>query len=317
MNALVRRIASILLAAALPALAQYPQKPIRILIGVAPGGASDAAARMVGQALEKSLGQPIVVENRPGAGGALAAHAAFAAAPDGYTLLWAQSSMTGLPMLQKATPFRSFAEFTPVAMICRLPHGLYVHSSVPATTVAQLVAYVRDHPGKLNYATGPLSEFMAAEQFMKATGTSMVRVPYKGGGPAMLDFVAGTIQVYFTPLAQGMPQLDSGKIRMLATIMPARSEHAPGVPTMEEAGIAGVDVPNWNAIVAPPGTPRSIADRLAREIGVALQDAAMQRTFSARYLVAAPSTPAELATAVVESEASWRRFIAENDIPRE
>src|SRR3954468_11223248 len=150
------RVLGMLLAAVTLQAAAYPDRPIKLVIGVPPGGASDAAARLLSQALTKSLGQPVVVENRPGAGGVIAAQSVHSAAPDGYTLMWAQSSMAGLPMLQKSPAFASLTEFTPVSLTCRLPAALYVHPSVPATSVAQLVSYVRGNPDKLNYATGPL-----------------------------------------------------------------------------------------------------------------------------------------------------------------
>jgi len=318
MNPIARAALAILLAAmALPVAAAYPDRPIKLVIGVPPGGASDAAARLMGQALAKSLGQPVVVENRPGAGGVIAAQSVHAAAPDGYTLLWAQASMAGLPMLQKSPPFASLTEFAPVSITCRLPAALFVHPSVPATSVAQFVAYVRANPGKLNYATGPLSEYMAAVQFMKATGTSMVRVPYKGGAPAILDFLEGRVQVYFTPIAQGLPHSKAGKIRMLAAMTPERSEHAPDVPTLAEAGVGDLPVPNWNAIVAPPKTPQPIVERLAREIARALEDPATRASFVALYLIPESSTPAALAKAVAQSEDAWRAFIVENNIPQD
>jgi tripartite-type tricarboxylate transporter receptor subunit TctC len=301
---------------ATPTFGSYPEKPVRLIVPVPPGGASDAAARLIGQALARSMGQPVVVENKPGANGAIAAQAVHAAPPDGYTLLWAQSSMSGLPFLLKAAPFRSLADFTPISIACRLPAALYVHSSVPAASVPQLVAYAKANPDKLNYATGPLSEYMAATQFMKATDTSMVRVPYKGGAPALTDFIEGRTHVYFTPLAQGLPHAKVGKIRMLATMTPARSTEAPDVPTFAEVGLP-LAVPNWNAIVAPPGTPAPIVERLSREIAAAVRDPAIRSAFAAQYLVADSSTPADLAAAMAEATELWRRFVAEYSIPAE
>ena len=182
----------------------------------------------------------------------------------------------------------------------------------------QLVSYLRANPDKLNYATGPLSEYMAAVQFMKATGTSMVRVPYKGGAPAMMDLIEGRVHVYFTPLAQGLPQLKSGKIRMMATMMPARAEKAPEVPTMDEAGVANVDVPNWNGIVAPPRTPQPIAERLSREIARVTSDPAMRASLAALHLVAETSAnPREFAAAIGKAEETWRGFVVEYKIPQE
>ena len=317
MKTFARLIAAATLALAFAAGAAYPEKPIKLVIGVPPGGASDAAARILAEAVGKSLGQPVVVDNRPGAGGAIAAQAVHAAPPDGYTLLWAQSSMAALPMLQKSTPFKSLAEFTPVSMACRLPAAMYVHPAVPAQDMKQFIAYARAHPDQLNYATGPLSEYMAAVQFMKATGTSMVRVPYKGGAPAMMDLLEGRVHVYFTPLAQALPYAKDGKLRMLATMMPARSQQAPQVPTMAEAGVGDLPVPNWNAIMAPPRMPAAIADRLAQELGRALADPAIRARLAALYLVPESSTPAALREAIVASHEAWKRFIVEYDIPQE
>ena len=317
MKTFARLIAATGLAFAITAAAAFPEKPIKLMIGVPPGGASDAAARLLGETIAKSLGQPVIVDNRPGAGGAIAAQAAWSATPDGYTLLWAQSSMAALPMLQKSTPFKSLAEFTPISMTCRLPAAMYVHRDVPARDMKEFIAYARAHPGQLNYATGPLSEYMAAVQFMKAAGVSMVRVPYKGGAPAMIDLLEGRVQVYFTPLAQALPYAKDGKLRMLATMMPARSEQAPQVPTMAETGVGDLPVPNWNAIMAPPGTPGPIAERLARELGRALADPAVRARLAALYLVPESSTPAALRDAITASHDAWKRFIVEYDIPQE
>ena len=313
-----RLLALMALAAALglPAVAEYPEKPVKIVIGVPPGGASDAAARAIAHHLTKSLGQPVVVENKPGAGGTIAAQAVYSAAPDGYTLLWTQSSMAGLPMLYRATPFKSLSEFAPIAITCKLPAGVYVHPSVPAENVPQLISYVRANPGQLNFATGPLSEYMAAAAFMKATGTSMVRVPYKGGAPALTDFIEGRVQVYFTPLAQALPHARAGKVRMLATMMPARSDHAPEVPTLKELGY-DIQVPSWNALTAPPNTPRRITERLSAEVQRIVQLPEIRTLFAAQFLVAESSTPAELAAAIAESHETWRRFVADHAIPQE
>jgi tripartite-type tricarboxylate transporter receptor subunit TctC len=300
-----------------PAVADYPSKPIKLVVPVPPGGASDGAARMIAHALAKSMGQPVVVENRPGASGSIAAQAVHAAVPDGYTLLWTQSSMAGLPMLLRSSPFRSLAEFAPVSMVCRLPAGLYVHPSVPSESVSQLVAHARANPDKLTYATGPLSEYMAGVQFMKATDTAMLRVPYKGGAQAIVDVVEGRVQVYFTPLAQGLQFHKAGRLRMLAVMMPARSALAPEVPTFAELGINGIAVPNWNGIVAPPRTPAAVTSRLSEEIRRAIGDPAIRAAFEKQYLQPEGSTPAELAVAVSQSVETWGQFIRENQIPQE
>lgn len=319
----MRRLASILALAfgalliASPAAAQYPVKPIKLLVPVPPGGPSDSAARTVVQALSKSIGQPVVVENRPGAGGALAAQSVLAASPDGYTLLWGLGSMVAIPMLQRSPPFQSLAEFMPVSTVMRVPFALYVHPRVPAGSLAEFVAYARSNRDQLSYATGPLSEFMAAAQFMKATGISMVRIPYKGGAQVLPDLIEGRVQVYFGPMSLALPHAKAGKVRMLAALAPERVALAPDVPTMKEAGYAQISVPTWNAIFGPPRMPRDIAERLSRETRRVLQAPEVRASFAQQPVPLEGSTPEQLAAAIAEDIETWKRFIRENDIPQE
>jgi len=305
------------LTASLPAAAQYPAKPVKIVIGSVAGGASDVAARIVAQSMAKSLGQPVIVENRPGANGLIAAQAVFSAPADGHTLLWAFASMSAFPFLFKSSPFESLNEMTPISTTCRLPFGMYIHPGVPAANMPEFIAYARANPGKLTYATGPLSEFMAATQFMRATGTQMIRVPYKGGAQAITDLVAGNVQVYFTPMSQGLPFARESRLRMLATMLPERTPLAPEVPTMKEAGLASVGFPTWNALVGPPRMPRDVADRLSREVRKALQDKEVRAALAAQYLEPLASNPEELAAAIAEYTELWRTFVKEHDIPKE
>ena len=301
----------------MPATAQYPIKPVRLLVPFAAGGASDAAARTVGKSLSKSLGQPIVIDNRPGANGAIAAQTAFAAPPDGYTLLWGVGSMVAIPLLQKSAPFDSLASFTPVSMAGRFAFGLYVHPNVPAKSVDELIKYARANAEKLGFAAATMSEYLAAAQFMKASRTTMTRVPYKGGAQAMPDLLAGRVQLYFTPVAIALPYAKEGRLRMLGTLLPLRSPAAPDVPTMAEAGMPSVSVPTWQAIFAPPKTQRDIANRLAREINLALQEAEVRQQFERLVLQVESSTPERLAGVIGQDIETWRVFIRENDIPQE
>jgi tripartite-type tricarboxylate transporter receptor subunit TctC len=197
-------LAVFLVLSSVSAFAQYPIKPIHLIVPFAAGGPSDNAARMIGQALSKSIGQPVIIENRPGANGAIAAQALLAAPADGHTLLWGIASMVAIPLVQRNAPFDSIAEFAPVSLVGRFAFGMYVHPGLPARSVAEFVAYARANAGKLNYATSALGEFMAAAQFMKAAGISMVRVPYKGGAQLMPDLIEGRVQVNFAPVSLGL-----------------------------------------------------------------------------------------------------------------
>jgi len=300
--------------AALPAAAQYPTRPVTVVVFTPPGGPSDTAARTLAQRVAKSLGQPVVVENRPGADGGIAAQHVLNASPDGHTLLWGSGSMVGIPMLLKTPPFQSLADFAPVSIPVRFAFGLYVHPSVPAANVGELVAHARANPGKLTYATGPLSEFMAAALFLRATGIDMLRVPYKGGAQAMPDVLAGRVHAYFTPMSIGQAHAQAGRLRMLATVQDERSPIAPDVPTLAEAGVRDVSIPSWNAIFAPPRTPREITERLARDIKTALQDPEVRTAYEQRGAQPVGSTPDELAAAITRDIELWKRFIRENRI---
>ncbi len=303
--------------AALPAAAQYPSRPIRLIVPVAAGGPADSAARLLAQELSKSIGQPIVVENRAGAGGAIAAQALLSAAPDGYTLMWAISSMTAIPMLQKSPPFQSLAELTPVSLVGSLAFGMFVHPGVPAASVAEFLAYARGNPDKLNVATGTLGEYMATAQFLKATGISAVRVAYKGTAQLMPDLLSGRVQWNFAPLSGGLQHVKEGKLRMLAILLPKRSAIAPDVPTLDEAGVTGVSSPTWQAIFAPPRTPGEIADRLARDVAAALRTPSLRALLEQQGLQVEGSGPEALAAAIAQTQQTWLTFIREYNIPQE
>jgi tripartite-type tricarboxylate transporter receptor subunit TctC len=313
----LRYLAVIVCAALAPAAGAYPERPIKLVIPFSAGGAADNAARILAEALAKSLGQPVIVDNRAGASGAIAAQLVMAAPADGYTLLWAAASMVSLPMVMKSPPFQSLAEFTPVSVVSRLPYGMFVSTDVPARSVAEFVAFARANPDKVSYATAALSEYMAGEQFMKATGTTLLRVPYKGGAPAIIDLMAGSVQMYITPMSNGLPYAKAGKLRMIATMLPTRSEFAPDVPTFAEAGVMGVGFSAWQAIVAPPKTPREIVERLAAAMRRILADPAIRSAYAVQYLEAQSSTPQELAASIADYTEVWRRFVRDYKIPKE
>ena len=301
----------------LPGFAQYPAKPIRIIVPFAAGGASDTAARTLGQTLSKSMGQPILIENRPGASGSLAAQTVLGAPADGYTLLWASASMVAIPFLQKSAPFQTLNELAPVSMVGRLSYCMFVPAELPVKTVGEFTAYARANPGKLSYASGSLGEFMATSQYMKAVGVDLTHVPYKGGAQAMPDLISGRVQLNFGPFAGGFAHVKSGKLRMLATLLPERSPQAPDVPTLTEAGVKNVSSPTWQALFAPPKTPKEIVERISREVVTALRDAGLRGQFANQAMLGEASTPEVLAAIVTEDLETWRRFIRDNNIPQE
>jgi len=297
--------------------AEFPIKPIRLVVPFAAGGASDNAARSLAQAMQKSLGQRIVVDNRPGANGAIAAQAVLGAPADGYTLLWSVASMAALPLMQKSPPFQSLAEFTPVSMIGEFAFCIVAHPGVPARSVGELAAYARANPDKLSYASSTLAEYMSAAQFMKAAGISMVRIPYKGGSQVMPDLVSGRVQVHIGTLSSALTYTSDGRLRMLAVLLPQRSAAAPEVPTLAEAGMPGIAVPTWQAVMAPPKTPRDIVDRLAREIVLALQGTELRAQFAQQWLQIHGSTPQALAARIAADAITWQQFARDHDIKPE
>lgn len=299
------------------AQATYPVKPIRLIVPLAPGGASDNAARALGQALTKTLGQSIVVENRPGGNGAVAAQALLGAAPDGYTLLWAPASMAALPLLQKNAPFASIEEFVPVSIVGRLTFCMVVHAGTPGATLAEFVGHARANPGKLSFASSTMGEYMAMAQLMGATGVSMIRVPYKGGAQAVPDLLEGRVQASITPISPVLPFVRDARLRVLAVTLPQRSTAAPDIPTMAEAGVPGVSVPTWQAIYAPPKTPRDIADRLAREIRQVLQDPAVKSELERQFFAVDGSTPEALSATIKDDLRAWAQFVRDNAIAPE
>jgi tripartite-type tricarboxylate transporter receptor subunit TctC len=297
-----------------PAKAAYPDKPIRILVPFPAGGASDAAARAIGQSLARSFAQPVVVENRPGANGAIAAQAAHSAAPDGYTLLWAPASMTALPALMRNPPFASLSEFSAIGTVGDLPYCVYVSPQLGARSMADFVAYARANPSKVSYGTGSLGEYQVADQFLKLSGVTMERIPYKGGAQLMPDLVAGRIQFNIGPASTGLPYVKAGRLRALAMLTPQRSPLLPDVPTAAEAGFAGLSVASWQALVAPPKTPRPIVEKLAKAVDDALRDPGTISQLEKTGFHRAGSTPEELDSRIRRDYPGWTRFIRENNV---
>ncbi|MDH5263752.1 MAG: tripartite tricarboxylate transporter substrate binding protein [Betaproteobacteria bacterium] len=297
--------------------AAYPEKPVKIVVPFPAGGASDGTARAIGQSLARDFGQPVVIENRPGASGAIAAQAVMSAPPDGYTILWASASMVALPLILKKPPFAAMGELAAISTVGRLPFALFVSPGVPSRTMTELSAYARANPGKLYYATGSLSEFMAGAQFAKASGARVERVPYKGGPQLMPDLVSGRVHLNFGPASTGMPFVKDGRLRVLAMLTPERSSLLPDVPTAAESGFQELAVPTWQALLAPPKTAREVIDRLARAVGKALRDPETLARLESIGVQPLGSTPQALDALMRDEQGLWARFVKEHGIEPE
>jgi tripartite-type tricarboxylate transporter receptor subunit TctC len=303
---------AILLAA--PASAQtYPDHPIRIIVPTPAGGPVDVMARLVASALPVALGQNIVVENKPGAGNIIGSKIAADAAPDGYTLtVSAASGLIMSPMIYKNAGYDA-ESFAPIALIAETPQLLVVNPQLPVKSVAELVAYAKANPGKLNYSTGGVGTLphLSAELFKKTAGVNIVHVPYKGGGPALLGVVAGEAQMTFDTVATSLPLARDGKLRVLAVVGPKRVAELPDVPTMREQGFATISTGAWTALLAPKGTPPAIVAKLNAALNKALAGEAMKSTLAKMGAQPRGGTPQELADHMASETKKWKPIVAE------
>lgn len=297
--------------------ATFPARPVTLIVPTPAGGASDTSARLVARALGAAWGQPVLVENRAGANGAIAAQAVMGTAADGHTLLWGMASMAGLPFVQKATPFKALAELEPVANVVQLGYALFVNRDLPVQNFADLVAYGRANPNRLNVATGPLAEYGMALHVLGSVGVKAERVPYKGGAQLMPDLISGQVQLNFGPIVGGLQHVRAGKLKLLATALPRRTDLLPDVPTFSELGVPAGGLPSWNAIFAPPGTPREITEKIAAAVAVAVRDPAVAVPLVQSGVEPLGSTPQQLAEAVASATAVWKDFVRVHNIPQE
>jgi tripartite-type tricarboxylate transporter receptor subunit TctC len=275
----------------------YPSKPIRYIVPFAPGGTTDILARMVGAGLSSSLGQPVVVENKPGQAGSIGAAELARAAPDGYTVGGGTISSHAInATLYPKLPYDPLKDFAPITMLATLPNMLIVHPSVNAGSVRELVALLKANPNKYSFgsAGNGTSQHISGELFKIMTGTQMQHIPYKGSGPMIPDLIAGTIQLSFENITTAYPQVKGGKLKALAVTSAKRSFVAPEVPTMAEAGLAGYDISSWQAMYAPAGTPRDIVSRLHAETVKVLRSPEGQKRLSELGLDAGGMAPEEL-----------------------
>jgi tripartite-type tricarboxylate transporter receptor subunit TctC len=306
----LKRLLWTLLVASLPAYAQFPAKPIRVVVPFPAGSSTDILTRVLAASVSQAVGQTLVVDNKAGADGAIAAAEVAKAAPDGYTLLMATNSpMSAVPALKKSPPYDPVADFTPITDIGRYTFFIVVHPSVPAKTLKELIDYARANPGKLNYATGNTSGIVSTAYFASLANLQLVHVPYKGEPQALTDLVAGRVQLMFCSSGTSLPQIREGKLRPLVTTLGKRSHLLPEVPTIAEAGMPQFSITSWAGLFGPAKMPRDIVERLNREFVTAMGRADVQAAMEKQAFALSPSSPGELAAFVKEQMESYRRIL--------
>ena len=293
-----------LLANAAAAGAQWPAKPVRLICPY-PGGPVDVSSRVIAQKLQEALGQPVIVETRPGAGGVIAAEYVARSAPDGYTLLMGAIATHAInPALMPTLPYDPIKDFRHVALVVQVPNVLIVNNDLPAKNVAELVALAKSRPGKLDFGSGSTGStgHLAGELFKQMSGTYMVHIPYKASAPAVLDLLAGRLQLMFDNLASSLPNIKAGKVRALAVTTARRTSFLPEMATLDESGLKGFDMTTWWGVMAPAKTPPEVVTRLSGEILKALDS----QDTKERLRTMGSETPSvrspEAFTAFIESE---------------
>ena len=288
--------------------ADYPNKPIRMIVPFPPGGVTDIVARTVSIKLSAELGQPVVVENRAGASGAIGAELGARAAPDGYTLIMGNISTLGInPITFAKLGYDPVTSFDPISLVAVQPLLITVHPGVPAKNLAELVQLAKSQPGQLNYGTAGSSIHLAVEQFNSLAGIRMNHIAYKGSAPAITDLVGGQIQVLFDPFSSIYPLVAAGKIRALAVTTEKRAAAAPQLPTVAEQGYAGFDVSSWQGIVVPAGTPKPIIQRLYRGLVTVMASPEVKEKFAQYSAFATASTPEQFAAYIKEELVRWQK----------
>ena len=303
-------------AAALPAVShiawaqEYPTKPVRIIVGFAPGGGADIAARLIGQWLSERLGQSFVIENRPGAGSNIATEAVVRAPSDGYTLLLVSAPAAINATLYEKLSFNFIRDIAPVASISHVPHVMVVHPSFPAKTVPEFIAYAKANAGKINMASAGngSTPHVAGELFKMMAGVNLIHVPYRSAGPALTDLLGGQVQVMFDNMASSIEHIRAGKLRPLAVTTTMRSETLPDVPTVSEF-VPGYEVSNWFGVGAPKATPAEILDRLNKEINSGLADPKIKGRLAGLGATTLEGSPADFGKLVADETEKWGKVI--------
>jgi len=317
---MTRAILPLLLAGllALPCAApaqQYPAKPVRVIVPFAPGGGSDFVARLIGQKLSEALGQQVVVDNRPGAGASIGIDAGIRAAPDGYTLTQITPSYTINPTV-RPLKFEALVDYAPVVLEGKGPLVVLAHPSLPARNARQLIALAKGKPGDIIYGTAGQGTIihLATELFLHTAGVKMTHVPYKGGAPALVDLMAGQIQLVWSPPQTGLPHARSGRLRAIGMTSAERSRAEPDIPTLAESGLPGYEATNWHGLIGPKGLPRPIVERLNAEIRKIIAHKEMEKTLQANGIEPAGGTPEQLHEYLRREVEQWRQVITRANI---
>ena len=303
--------------------ASYPNKPIRLVVPFTPGGTTDILARTIAQKLTEAWGQPVVIDNVPGAGGSIGSERVAKAAPDGYTLMMGHiGTLAVTPSIYTKLPYDAVKSFTPVAWVANVPNVLAVHPSVPAKNLQELVAYARANPGKINYGSGGngSAAHIATEYFKLASGTFMVHVPYRGTAPAVNDAVAGQIQLLFTGAPAVLPMVRAGKLKAFAVSSAKRLDSAPELPTVAETDakmFKGFEADQWYGVVAPAGTPADIVAKLNTTINASLSSPEMSARLRNEGAIAMPSTPEAFGKQIATELARWKPVVSRAGIKPE
>ncbi|HXF66503.1 MAG TPA: tripartite tricarboxylate transporter substrate binding protein [Burkholderiales bacterium] len=300
---------------AAPAPAQpagaYPAKPVRLIVPLAPGGPSDIFARTLAQKLTENLKQTVFVDNRPGASAIIGTELAAKSPPDGYTIILVSNTIAINPALFAKLPYDTLRDLAPVSLLATTPYLLAVHPSLPVRSVKELIALAKRRPGELNHASGGhgTGPHLAMEVFVQRTGVKVVHIVYKGGGPAMNDFIAGHTQVYMANMIAALPQVKAGRIRALAVSSERRSEAAPELPTIAESGVPGFNESGQHGILAPAGVPREIIAKLQSEIARALNAPEVKNRLQAEGSRVVASTPEEYGALIRSEMEKWARIV--------
>jgi tripartite-type tricarboxylate transporter receptor subunit TctC len=296
----------------------YPTRPVRVIVGFPARGGSDITARLMGQWLSERLGQPFVVENRPGAATNIATEAVVRAPADGYALLLFGSSSAINATFYEKLPFDLIRDIAPVAGINRVPYVMVVSASVPAKSVPEFITYAKANPGKINMASSGNGsvQHVSGELFKMMTGVSMVHVPYRGAAPALTDLISGQVQVMFDAVSSSIDYIRSGKLRALAMTTAARSEALPDLPTVSDF-VPGYETSSWSGIGAPKNTPTAIIDKLNKEINAALADPKIKARLDELGSVPMPMSPANFGGLIAESVEKWGKVISMANIKPE
>jgi tripartite-type tricarboxylate transporter receptor subunit TctC len=288
------------------ALAQYPTKPVRVVIHFPVGGSTDVVTRIIAQALTESMGQPFVVENKTGADGAIAAAQVIHSPPDGYTLFVATNTpMMQVPLLKKEPPYDPVTAFTPISLVGRYTFVLVIAPALPARTMSEFIAYAKANPGKINFASYSSASQLAYAQIVKTAGVDMLRVPYKGEAPSVTDVLGGQIHAVFATPTVTLSHIRDGRLRALAVTTSTRSPLLPDVPTTVEAGMPPISVEFFAALFGPPGLPADIAARLSRELNAVIARPQIREQVDRQGFALAGSTPEELSAFVKRQLGAW------------